>query len=120
MSDKELMIDPMRLVREFINYYKDKYVEQNSEKDPKSTEKAAKVEQFIGDNLNAILGVFSVYKKLIELKTLIVDKMKQVENTGVFVKDNDGYKINVPGGFVAIGHDRGIVKLVTNIEYSER
>ena len=120
MSDRELMIDPMRLVREFINYYKEKYVEQNSEKDPKSTEKAAKVEQFIGDNLNAILGVFSVYKKLIELKTLIVDKMKQVENTGVFVKDNEGYKINVPGGFVAIGHDRGIVRLVTNIEYSER
>jgi hypothetical protein len=119
MQDKEMMIDPMRLLREFIEFYKEKHTEKNPEA-ANNTGKAEKMETFISDNLNAILGVFSIYKKIIELKMLILDKIKQVEGIGIFVRDNDGYKINVPGKFVAVGNDRGIVRLITNIEYSER
>ena len=63
--------------------------------------------------------MFSIYKKLIELKILLLDKIKQIEATGVFVKDDNGYKIITSDGFVAIGHDRGIVRLVNKIEYKE-
>lgn len=119
-DDKQLMLDPMRMLKEFINYYKEKNIESTQQEDTKAEQKAAKVEQFISDNMNAILGVFSIYKKLIELKLLIIDKMKQVETTGIFIRENDGYKLNVPGEFVAIGRQNGIIRLVTSIEYSER
>lgn len=118
LGDKELLIDPMRLVREFIDYYREKNTEDASDKN--AVEKTAKIEKFISDNLNSILGVFSVYKKIIELKLLIMDKIRQVESTGIFVRDNLGYKINNPADFVAIGHANGIVHLVTKIEYTER
>jgi hypothetical protein len=49
-----------------------------------------------------------------------MDKIRQVESTGIFVRDNLGYKINNPDGFVAIGHSNGIINLVTKIEYNER
>lgn len=117
IDDKQLLIDPMRLVREFVKYYKEKNIEKNANQDEKTTEK---IEKFISDNVNSILGVFSIYKKIIELKLMLLSKMKQIETIGIFVKDNDGYKINVPDGFVAIGNDRGLVRLVNNIEYSER
>lgn len=120
IGDKDLLIDPMRLIREFINYYKEKNAEVTDKSDKNLSEKAAKIEKFISDNLNAILGVFSVYKKIIELKLLIMDKIRQVESTGIFVRDNLGYKINNPDGFVAIGHSNGIINLVTKIEYNER
>lgn len=115
LRDQEMMIDPMRLVKDFIEFYK-----QKSTEDTKKEVDTKKIEQFIGDNLNAILGVFSIYKKLIELKRLMLDKIKQVENTGIFVKDNEGYKIITPGAFVAAGNDRGIVRLIDRIEYSEQ
>jgi hypothetical protein len=120
INDKQMMVDPMRLTREFIEFYKERARERNNSTVNDASKQIEKIEKFIGDNLNAILGVFSVYKKIIELKLLILDKIKQVENTGIFVKDNNGYKVNVPGKFVAIGNDRTIVNLVTTIEYSER
>lgn len=115
LRDQEILIDPIRLMKDFIEFYKEKHAEE-----AKKETDATKIETFIGDNLNAILGVFSVYKKLIELKRMLVDKIKQVESTGVFLKDNEGYRMNVPGSFVAVGHDRGIVRLVDKLEYSER
>ncbi len=115
MRDREMLIDPMRLLKDFIEYYRKKHAENGEDQNNKKIE----IEKFISDNLNAILGVFSIYKKLIELKILLLDKIKQIEATGVFVKDDNGYKIITSDGFVAIGHDRGIVRLVNKIEYKE-
>jgi hypothetical protein len=119
MRDRQLIIDPMRLLKDFIEYYKEKNLEVSTADPEASAKSTEKIEKFIGDNLNAILGVFSVYKKIIELKVLILDKIKQIESTGVFVKENDGYKVNSAEGYVAVGNDRGIVRLINRIEYSE-
>jgi hypothetical protein len=119
MRDRQLIIDPMRLLKDFIEYYKEKNLEVSTADPEASAKSTEKIEKFIGDNLNAILGVFSVYKKIIELKMLILDKIKQIESTGVFVKENDGYKVNSAEGYVAVGNDRGIVRLINRIQYSE-
>lgn len=120
MSDKQMLIDPIRLMRDFIEFYKQKQLDKADKTDTEQKEKKDKLEEFIADNVNAILGIFSIYKKIIELKLLVLDKMQQVESLGIFVRDNNGYKLAMPNQFVAIGHDSGIVKFINAIEYKER
>ena len=67
-----------------------------------------------------IAGVLAVFKRLAEIKLLIIDKLHQVESIGTFVKDGDGYKVTNPEGFVAIGHDGNAVKLVDRLEFSKQ
>ena len=75
-------------------------------------------EQWIADNSNALLGILAVYKRIIELKHILLTKLAKVEGIGTFQKTNDGYKVTTPEGFVAIGHDGGAVKLVDRLEFS--
>jgi len=75
-------------------------------------------EQWIEDNANTLLGILATYKRVIELKNIVLRKIQQVEGIGTFQKTNDGYKVTAPEGFVAIGHDGGAVKLVDRLEFS--
>jgi hypothetical protein len=75
-------------------------------------------EQWIADNSNTLVGVLAVYKRVIELKNMLLNKLHQVEGIGTFQKTNDGYKVTTPEGFVAIGHDGGAVKLVDRLSFS--
>lgn len=75
-------------------------------------------EQWIADNSNALLGILATYKRVIELKLMLLRKLTQVEGIGTFQKTADGYKVTAPEGFVAIGHDGGAVKLVDRLEFS--
>ena len=75
-------------------------------------------EQWVADNLNSLLGVLAVYKRLVELKGMLLRKLQQVEGIGTFQKTAEGYKVTTPEGFVAIGHDGGAVKLVDRLEFS--
>ena len=76
-------------------------------------------EQFIADNSNTLLGILAIYKRVIELKLLILQKMQRIESIGTFIKTDTGYKVTSPEGFVAIGHDGGAVKLVDRLEFSK-
>jgi hypothetical protein len=75
-------------------------------------------EQWIADNSNTLTGVLATYKRIIELKHMILQKLAQVEGIGTFQKTNDGYKVTAPEGFVAIGHDGDAVKLVDRLTFS--
>jgi len=75
-------------------------------------------EQWIADNANTLLGILATYKRVIELKHMVLSKIQQVEGIGTFQKTNDGYKVTTPEGFVAIGHNGGAVKLVDRLEFS--
>jgi hypothetical protein len=77
-------------------------------------------EQWIADNANNLLGVLAVYKRLIEIKSMLLNKLQQVEGIGTFQKTQDGYKVTTPEGFVAIGHDGGAVKLVDRLSFSRQ
>jgi len=82
--------------------------------------KIKKQEEFLEDNMNHIAGVLAVFKRLTEIKLLLIQKLHQVEGMGTFVKDGDGYEVTNPEGFVAIGHDGGAVKLVDRLEFSKQ
>jgi len=77
------------------------------------------MEKFIADNSNTLLGILAVYKKAVELKLELINKLQQIEGiTGTFIKTDSGYKVTKPEGFVAVGHDGSAVKLVDRIVFS--
>ena len=83
-------------------------------------DKIVEKENFIEDNSNTLLGILAMYKRIVELKLLIISKLRKIENIGTFIKTEDGYKVTAPEGFVAIGHEGGAVKLVDRIEFSRQ
>lgn len=118
--------EPIQFLKTFINHYEQeqmKGIEQLSGglEGRAAQARVAKIKQredWIADNSNALLGVLAVYKRIIELKGMLIHKLSQVEGIGTFQKTNDGYKVTSPEGFVAIGHDGGAVKLVDRLTFS--
>lgn len=118
--------EPTQFLKKFINHYEQemmKGIEQlaGGLEGRAAQARVAKIKQredWIADNSNSLLGVLAVYKRIIELKGMLIHKLNQVEGIGTFQKTNDGYKVTSPEGFVAIGHDGGAVKLVDRLTFS--
>lgn len=120
--------DPTTFLNQFITFYKGKQEAEiaklkggpESKAAQGRIEKIQKTEQFIADNSNALLGILAIYKRVIEAKLMLLQKMQKIESIGTFIKTADGYKVTAPEGFVAIGHDGGAVKLVDRLEFSKQ
>ena len=118
--------DPTSFLKNFLTFYKGKMEAEiaklksgpDSPAAQARIQKIADKEKFMVDNSNILLGILAIYKRIIEVKVLLLQKMQQVESIGTFIKTDDGYKVTAPEGFVAIGHDGGAVKLVDRIEFS--
>ena len=114
--------EPTKFLQQFIQHYNDEMMKGVD--DPTSRvaqNRVAKIkakEQWIADNSNNLVGILAVYKRVIELKHMLLAKLARVESIGTFQKTNDGYKVTAPEGFVAIGHDGGAVKLVDRLTFS--
>ena len=86
----------------------------------KRIERDIKLEQFVDDNLNNLLGVMAVYKQVIQLKLKLLKKLELIEqNVGTFLKTDKGYKVTNPEGFVAFGIEGGAVKLNDRLEFNQ-
>ena len=115
-------IEPTQFLQQFISHYNDEMMK--GIEDPTSRvaqNRVAKIkakEQWIADNSNNLTGILAVYKRIVELKHMLLHKLSQVEGIGTFQKTNDGYKVTTPEGFVAIGHDGGAIKLVDRLSFS--
>ena len=114
--------DPTSFLKDFVMHYNDvmtKDIENITDRAAQNRlVKIKEKEQWIADNANALTGIMAVYKRLIEMKGLLLRKLQQVEGIGTFQKTNNGYKVTTPEGFVAIGHDGGAIKLVDRLEFS--
>ena len=115
-------VDPIAFLKDFIKHYNDEMTKDIE--DPtsrKAQNRVAKIkerEQWMADNQNNLTGVLAVYKRIVEMKGMLLQKLQQVEGIGTFQKTNDGYKVTSPEGFVAIGHNGGAVKLVDRLVFS--
>jgi hypothetical protein len=115
-------VDPIAFLKDFISHYNSEMTKDIE--DPtsrKAQNRVAKIkakEQWIADNSNNLIGILATYKRVIELKHMLLTKLARVEGIGTFQKTNDGYKVTTPEGFVAIGHDGGAVKLVDRLTFS--
>lgn len=120
--------DPTTFLSKFIAFYKGKQEAEIAKlkSGPESAaaqnriKKIEQNEQFIADNSNTLLGILAIYKRVIEAKLMILQKMQRIESIGTFIKTEDGYKVTAPEGFVAIGHDGGAIKLVDRLEFSKQ
>tara|TARA_B110000259_G_C13846827_1_gene335091 strand:- start:338 stop:760 length:423 start_codon:yes stop_codon:yes gene_type:complete len=120
--------EPLTFLNQFLEFYRGKMQAEiekiKSGPDSKPAQaRIAKIEQneqFVEDNSNTLLGILAIYKRIIESKMLILNKLQSIESIGTFIKTDTGYKVTAPEGFVAIGHDGGAVKLVNRIEFSRQ
>jgi len=118
--------EPTRFLQQFIDHYEQEMMKgieglAGGLEGRAAQARVAKIqakEQWIADNSNNLLGVLATYKRIIELKVMLLNKLSQVEGIGTFQKTNDGYRVTSPEGFVAIGHDGGAVKLVDRLTFS--
>ena len=115
-------VDPTEFLKDFIKHYNEEMMKGIDDPTTRQAQnRVAKIktrEQWIADNSNNLVGVLAVYKRIIELKGMLLHKLSQVEGIGTFQKTQDGYKVTAPEGFVAIGHDGGAVKLVDRLAFS--
>jgi len=116
--------DPNQFLKSFMTDYRAELMKDvENVTDRVAQNRLAKIkakEQWVADNVNSLLGVLAVYKRLVEMKLMLLGKLQQVEGIGTFQKTADGYKVTTPEGFVAIGHDGGAVKLVDRLEFSRQ
>ena len=117
-------VEPVEFLKQFMAHYNAEQMKDvDNVTDRVAQNRLAKIktkEQWIADNSNTLLGVLAVYKRIIELKGMLINKLRQVESIGTFQRTADGYKVTTPEGFVAIGHDGGAVKLVDRLEFSRQ
>lgn len=119
--------EPIAFLKSFIGFYKGKMEAEiaklkGGSESPAAQARIKKIqdnEAFIDDNSNTLLGILAIYKRIIETKLMLLQKMQKIESVNTFIKTDDGYKVTAPEGFVAIGHD-GAVKLVDRIEFSRQ
>jgi hypothetical protein len=114
--------DPTAFLKDFMAHYNEVMTKDidvvTSRAAQNRLAKIKEKEQWTADNANNLLGILATYKRIVEMKALLLRKLQQVEGIGTFQKTNDGYKVTTPEGFVAIGHDGGAVKLVDRLEFS--
>jgi hypothetical protein len=114
--------DPTQFLKDFMSHYNELMTKDidvvTSRAAQNRLAKIKEKEQWVADNANNLLGILATYKRIVEMKALLLRKLQQVEGIGTFQKTNDGYKVTTPEGFVAIGHDGGAVKLVDRLEFS--
>jgi len=119
-------VEPTQFIKQFITHYEQEMMKgiEDLSGGPQGRAAQARLakikakEQWIADNSNNLIGILAVYKRIVELKGMLLQKLSQVEGIGTFQKTNDGYKVTTPEGFVAIGHDGGAVKLVDRLAFS--
>lgn len=118
----EQISDPTTFIKGFIEFYNQEQMKDvddpTSRKAQNRLQKIKQNEEWITDNSNTLLGVMAVYKRIIEMKLIIIKKLQTVEGISTFQKTNDGYKVTNPEGFVALGHEAGAVKLVDRLEFT--
>jgi hypothetical protein len=114
--------EPTAFLKDFMSHYNELMTKDidviTSRAAQNRLAKIKEKEQWVADNANNLLGILATYKRIVEMKALLLRKLQQVEGIGTFQKTNDGYKVTTPEGFVAIGHDGGAVKLVDRLEFS--
>jgi len=120
--------DPNSFAQDFAKWYND-YVQKDISKlknqDPeapavkKRLDKINAQNKFVNDNMEGIASALAVYKDIIALKNMLINKLNKVDSIKSLLRTDTGYKVVNPEGFVAIGTESGAVKLVDRMEFSK-
>jgi hypothetical protein len=121
-----LVDDTSKFINDYIKFFEQKTLANIEELAGGAESKAAQnrlkkvsdLKEFIVQNINTFTRVLEIYKILIELKMGIIRKLQKIGTVGTFLKTDDGYKVTTPEGFVAVGDDGGVIKLVDRLNFS--
>jgi hypothetical protein len=121
-----LVDDSSKFINDYLKFFEDKMLTGVADLAGGPESKAAQnrlkkvkdLKEFIIQNINTFTRVLEIYKILIEMKMGIIKKLQRIGTIGTFLKTDTGYKVTSPEGFVIIGHDGGVVKLVDKLEFS--
>ena len=120
--------DVQSFATDFTQWYNDyiqKEIAKLKNQDPAApavknrTDKIAVQNKFITDNMTGIAGALAVYKDIIAMKNMLINKLNKVDSIKSLIRTDTGYEVTNPEGFVAIGTDSGAVKLVDRMEFSK-
>jgi len=73
--------------------------------------------KFLQQNERAVYFTVASYMNLIEAKNYIIRKLEKVQQIGTFLRNENGYQVTAPEGFVAIRSGNAL-KLVDRLEFS--
>lgn len=120
--------DAQSFATDFTQWYNDyiqKEIAKLKNQDPAApavknrTDKIAVQNKFITDNMTGIASALAVYKDIIAMKNMLINKLNKVDSIKTLIRTDTGYEVTNPEGFVAIGSDSGAVKLVDRMEFSK-
>src|SRR6056300_452875 len=120
--------DAQSFATDFTQWYNDyiqKEIAKLKNQDPESpavkkrTDKIAAQNKFVSDNMTGIASALAVYKDIIALKNMLINKLNKVDSIKSLIRTDTGYEVTNPEGFVAVGTDSGAVKLVDRMEFSK-
>jgi hypothetical protein len=121
--------DAQSFASDFTQWYTDyiqKEIAKLKNQDPESpavkkrNDKIQAQNKFVNDNIEGIAGALAVYKDIIALKNMLINKLNKVDSIKSLIRTDTGYTVTNPEGFVAIGKDSGAVKLVDRMEFSKQ
>ena len=66
-----------------------------------------------------VFFTFATYLGIADAKSVIVKQLEKIKGIGTFLRDEDGFKVTAPEGYVAIdSKDGSAVKLVDRLGFS--
>ncbi len=116
--------DTKKLHKDFEKYYLDKMAKEIAAK--KSDKGKAKYKEYVNEAKKLfkkydkeVFFTFATYLGIADAKAMIVKQLEKVKGIGTFLRDEDGFKVTAPEGYVAIdSKDGSAVKLVDRLGFS--
>tara|TARA_R110002050_G_scaffold1831_1_gene11655 strand:+ start:1817 stop:3181 length:1365 start_codon:yes stop_codon:yes gene_type:complete len=114
---------------EWANQFTERYVQRTEASIAKLKTEAGQTRKrnelqacvnFIEQNLDDIHKFYILYLLVIDMKLVIMNKLKRLSMlTDTFIENEDGtFSVTEPEGYVAVDHDGSAVKIVDRLEFS--
>lgn len=117
-SPKQKVIGLMK----FVNVRFDKEKDQRKSISGKDAieQKRQEFNTFFSDeNIRNLISLFELQNKIVEAKSMIIDKLESISSLNTFVRTKDGFKVTKQEGYVVVDTlSNGALKLVDRLEFS--
>ena len=74
-------------------------------------------EKYLDENIGNFTDLMNLYREMQITKQFIIDKLDHLEKFRTFVREEKGYKVTTPEGYV-LHQDGNMIKLVNRLEFS--
>ena len=118
------VVNTYRHAQEFITFVEQKYKKEIAGlKLPDAKQKrriaSSHITNYVQSNLQSFKAIYELQNLVVDAKTIILEKLNQIQGLHTFTQTQSGYKVTNPEGFVVTDHlTSNTVKLVDRLEFS--